>query len=380
MLKLLKEPTLSNNFKYYFIYIVTMIDKETEPSKSIRRKIQVVGGSTITVSLPRRWIKKYNIGRNADQNGEISMRYRPDGSLMLFPSNQQISLTRRISSHRFGKDVKVNEIKRTIIADFIAGVDIINMRLKEPLELKDMGILQEFVVRSLIGFEIINEEKKIKITNMTQSPIYEVNRLLELIKVKSTRMVSRCYMWMNNPSIDKASLISSLENGETELDRLSYHMMRTLQLCILDYWMAEQVNLQLSEVLHWSAVNRSAESATDVALSVARVSTSFESATDEEKLILEELSDLGDTLSDQYTRALNAFIKSDYKESHKILNNLELTSITEQRAWPVIVGSTNNPDLVVIARNLDKIGVYIRKIAEATIDCESARKLEFTEE
>lgn len=357
-----------------------MIDKETETSKSIRRKIQVVGGSTITVSLPRRWVKKYNIGRGANQNGEISMRYRPDGSLMLFPSNQKMSSTRRISSHRFGRNVNVDDIKRTIIADFIAGVDTINMRLKEPLELKDMGILQEFVVRSLIGFEIIDEEKKITITNMTQSPIYEVNRLLELIKVKSTRMVSRCYMWMTNPSIDKKSLISSLENGETELDRLSYHMMRTLQLCILDYWMAEQVNLQLSEVLHWSAVNRSAESATDVALSIARVAPSFEESTEEEKQVLSELSTLGDTLSDLYTRALNAFIKSDYKDSHKILNIQEKHSITRQGKWPVMVKSTDNPDLVVITRNLDKIGVYIRKIAEATIDCESARKLEFTEE
>jgi phosphate uptake regulator len=357
-----------------------MIDKEMETGKSIRRKIQVVGGSTITVSLPRRWIKKYNIGRNANQNGEISMRYRPDGSLMLFPSNQKMSSTRRISSHRFGRDVSVDEIKRTIIADFIAGVDTINMRLKEPLELKDMSILQDFVVRSLIGFEIIDEEKKITITNMTQSPIYEVNRLLELIKVKSTRMVSKCYKWMNNPSIEKSSLILNLENGETELDRLSYHMMRTLQLCILDYWMAEQVDLQLSEVLHWSAVNRSAESATDVALSIARVSTSFEETTDEEKEILNELSILGDTLSDLYTRALNAFIKSDSKESHKILNIQEKHSITRQGKWPVMVKSTDNPDLVVITRNLDKIGVYIRKIAEATIDCESARKLEFTEE
>ncbi len=357
-----------------------MIDKETETGKSIRRKIQVVGGSTITVSLPRRWVKKNNIGRNVEQNSEISMRYRPDGSLMLFPSNQKMSSTRRISTHRFGKDVRVDEIKRTIIADFIAGVDTINMRLKEPLELEDMSILQEFVVRSLIGFEIIDEEKKITITNMTQSPIYEVTRLLELIKVKSTRMVSRCITWMKDPSIEKTSLISNLEKGETELDRLSYHMMRTLQLCILDYWMAEQVNLQLSEVLHWSAVNRSAESATDVALSLVRVSTSFENPTDEERQILDVLFDLGKTLSDLYTRALNAFIKSDYKESHKILSIQEQHSITKQGKWPVKVRSTNNPDLVVITRNLDKIGVYIRKIAEATIDCQSARKLEFTEE
>ena len=46
-------------------------------------------------------------------------------------------------------------------------------------------------------------------------------------------------------------------------------MMRTLQLSLLDFWMAEKVNLPMAEILYWSTVNKAAESAGDLALAIA---------------------------------------------------------------------------------------------------------------
>ena len=67
-----------------------MNTRKTFREKIIRRKIQIVGGNTITVSLPRSWAKYNRLGKDPDEEQEITMRHHPDGSLIITPANTSL--------------------------------------------------------------------------------------------------------------------------------------------------------------------------------------------------------------------------------------------------------------------------------------------------
>jgi len=77
-----------------------MVKTPIHSQKTIRRKVQVVGGNTITVSLPRNWADRNRLGREPNQEQEVAMRYMADGSLLLSAANSDRVNIERDRTHR----------------------------------------------------------------------------------------------------------------------------------------------------------------------------------------------------------------------------------------------------------------------------------------
>ena len=157
-----------------------------------------------------------------------------------------------------------------------------------------------------------------------------------------------------------------LSKGFLEIDAPNNKLRYTL----------ENTKLELSEVLHWSAVTRSAESAANVAVSIASLSSEFTSTDKESKNAINELREFGDTISDLFTRSLKSFISHNSEDAHKVLDKQAEYSVTLLDNWPIDLIDEPTGKILLLVRNLEKISVYARKIAEATINCEASRKSE----
>ncbi len=342
------------------------------PQKTIRRKVQVVGGNTITVSLPRSWADRNRLGRSAGQEQEVAMRYMADGSLLLSPAHNTGKTLERRRVHEISLGTSLSSIKRMIIADFMGGIDIIQMKTRNPLETSVVHTIRDFVDKRLIGFDLIETSYGFDIINMTQSPKFAVDRMMEIIRVQSTQMMEKCYTWLKDSSVDRKALADELHLLEASLDKRSNQMIRTLQLSILDYWMAENVNLPMAEILYWSTTTKAAENGADLAVAIAKASSTIDlSGIDKE--LLNQIYELGEMTTGLFSKALAAFINHEYEVAHEVLETISKHSATAQRKWPVSKITDLDGPMILIIRHLEKIGVYARKIAEAVIDCESAR-------
>ncbi|MHA2252317.1 MAG: hypothetical protein ACXAD7_18270 [Candidatus Kariarchaeaceae archaeon] len=348
------------------------MSKTAEDQKLIRRKIQVVGGNTITVSLPRAWAKKNRLGKAVDEEQEISMRQHPDGSLIISPANAQRYYVERVRTHVVSPGTGMGRLMRILIADYVAGMDIIRLHMKKTLPIAIHHELQNFVDKRMIGFDMIDMENSIEVTNMASAPKFDVQRLMEIIRVQSTKMVSNCYTWIADDKVNSEELYELMNDWETIIDRQSNQMMRTLQLSIFDFWMAEKVNLPMSEILYWSAVNKAAESAADLAVAISAVGPMLGSSNISAR-VSKDLRNLGDKSNDLFSRAMKSFITADYEEAHRVLKEQGKSSATIQQKWPIEAVEGLSTNITLVMRHLEKIGSYARKIAEATIDCESAR-------
>jgi phosphate uptake regulator len=349
-----------------------MSTSSKKSQKTIRRKIQIVGGNTITVSLPRTWVKMNRLGKGEGEEQEIAMRQHLDGSLILSPANLYRTQVERKRVHRIKPDTDADELKRILLADFIGGVDVIRLVLKKPLPAKVEHELQDFVDKRLIGFDMIDLDKSIEVINMTQAPKFEVDRLMEIIRVHSTRMVANCYKWIKDLEVEPDELYAKMSDWEVILDRQSNQMMRTLQLSLLDFWMAERVNLPMAEILYWSTVNKAAESAGDLAFAIASLAPILRPIQIDNR-VKSDLHTLGNQSSKLFSKAMKAFISADSEASYLVLQEQAKSSTTIQQKWPIQSVEGLSSNATVMLRHLDKIGTYARKIAEATIDREAAR-------
>ena len=340
--------------------------------KIIRRRIQIVGGNTVTVSLPRSWAKKNRLGKKNNEQQEVTMRHHPDGSLILSPANTNRLHIERERIHKVRSNENIETLKQIVLADFIGGIDVIKFRLSRSFPNKTLRQLRDFVDTRLIGFDMIELDQALQIINMTQSPQFDVHRLMEIIRVQSSRMVSECFSWINHDHVDVDEMTENINSWETILDRQSNQMLRTLQLSILDFWMAEKVNLPMSEILYWSTVTNAAESAADLAVMISELAPIIDQAQLKPD-VRKNLYNMGKQAEDLFSRSMRSFIRRDYQEAHAVLADQAKSSLTFQKRWPIEAVDEMQSNSALVVRNLEKIDSYARRIAEATIDCGAAR-------
>ena len=115
------------------------------------RKLQVTGGSTYTLSLPKEWVKVNGLGaRDA-----IQVDWRPSGALRIsaLESTREI---RRITLTT--KRVPVDAILDHLMGAYLAGTDRISIHHESGENRKIKKIIRDFQ-RFTRGFEIEDEPK-----------------------------------------------------------------------------------------------------------------------------------------------------------------------------------------------------------------------------
>lgn len=337
---------------------------------SVRRKVQIVGGNTATVSLPKPWADRNQIGRDQGEHDEIEFHYLPNVSLMIHPVGLNAKKTERYTKHEL-RDESLDTLKRMILADFIGGIDVIELNFRAELPREMFNALYDFVSSRLIGFELIDRNKTIEIINMTQAPKFSANRLLEIIRVQSCKMIEKSFQWLVDETINNDDIIDRMHRWEIVIDRQTNQMMRTLQLALLDFWIADQVGLPMSEILYWSTVTKSAESVADLAVAIAHLSKNITMDTETMEM-RKNLHNWGISVTDLYSRSMKSFIHDDYQESYLVLEEQAKKSITIQKKWPIDSQNIEN-NLILVMAYLEKITGHARKIAEASIDCEGVK-------
>lgn len=112
----------------------------------MKRKVNLVGQNTLTVSLPTKWTKRMNIGKG----DEIDIE--EENGTLIIRKESTIKKGKTIDLNLSGKDFITNAISRY----YKIGYHIINFRLEDPALLKEVKL----GVNNCIGADIIDWEEK----------------------------------------------------------------------------------------------------------------------------------------------------------------------------------------------------------------------------
>jgi len=223
-----------------------------------KRKVQVTGGGTFFVTLPKGWAERAGI----HHGGVVSLVPREGGPLLLVPEG--LRTHNRCTLSLDGRD-RV-ELEREIIAHYIAGFDVIQIS-GDRIRPQERRMVRE-IAQSLIGMEILEEtQATVVLHSVVQIQDFPAQQTIHRIFDITRAMLEDA---MNSFLQQDDELARDVIERDGDVDRLVLLVARQFSLLLRDLVTEEDVGLSRFEFLHHHTVADQLERVADHAVKVSQ--------------------------------------------------------------------------------------------------------------
>ena len=327
------------------------------------RKLQLVGGSTYVLSLPKKWIDSMQM-QTGDQ---VSIIKNPNNSLSLFPIDALNSDKAVRSKTIIGQKDSIDSIKRKIIAMYLAGYQILEIQTKGGrIQPHQKQAIRDLVRKNMIGTEIVESSpESMTIQVLTSLPELSINDALKRMFLLTSSMHRDAINALRE--VD-AELGEEIVHADDEVDRFSLYIMRNLSLAVQHEKILREIGLKKSsDCLGYRVVVKCVERIADHAVSIAKRIKFLRSTL--EPAILQKISKLSEESLKVFEDSIASLNKRDYtladtvaSEAHKIAEKeREFTdSLEESKKYSSIIK--------FVLEDIRRTAEYSSDIAEAVIN------------
>lgn len=222
-----------------------------------RRRVQVTGGGTFLVTLPKEWADRMGVG----QGSELVLIPNESGAMLLVPPG--VRDRNRCTLTMAGRE-RVH-LQRDIIARYIAGYDVIEV-VGPRIGPEGRRTVRE-IAQSLVGVEVLGETQGAValhcVANVQDFPApVTIRRILEITEA----------MWDDAVAAFLArdeELARDVEERDGDVDRLVLLVARQFGLLLRDLIVEEEVGLSRFQFLHYHTVADQLERVADHAVRVS---------------------------------------------------------------------------------------------------------------
>jgi len=187
------------------------------------RKVQKVGYSTLTVSIPKKFARELNLS----EGDGILFREDADGTLRLIPASKANSSSRAAIRADMVKDDET--LKRLIVGSYALGYDTIEVTGKEPLNRARADSVISTVKR-LRGLEVVESDSRRVIAQSfidpTKFPVDSLVKRLQILVAKSLEDV------MEALDLKKTGSLNEVRRVQDEIDELYWLIVRQLLVAL----------------------------------------------------------------------------------------------------------------------------------------------------
>lgn len=326
--------------------------------KQIRR-LQLTGGSTYTVSIPKSWIDQLHLKKNS----EITLIRNLNDSITLF-QEEQGKKTHAVALIG-NKDTK-ESIRRKIIAMYLSGYKTIEIKTKGmEIPSTHKSAIRELVRNTLMGTEIIDaSSEKIVLQVLTQLAQLSFNVALKRMYITATNMHQDAIQALKDLDLEFADEILKIDD---EVDRFSLYLMRNLNLALENVQVLLDSGLEKpSDCLGYRTVVKCVERIADHAGLIAKKVKYLN--TPIEKKILKEIEQISNESLGVFANSIEALSKRDYAMAEKVAASVTRVIEKEKKQMDALKTNENTAILKLILEDIRRTAEYSRDISEIVID------------
>lgn len=325
------------------------------------RKIQVTGGASFIVSLPKNWAKEYNISKN----DKVGIVVRTDGSLLITPkiTGEHIEKTKEFDVTEIEK---ASPLFRMLLGAYIGGYNTITVKSKNRISPSVRETVRKFI-RAAIGLEII-EETSTSLTikdllNPGEMPFDKaISRITSLVK----NMHEDAILALNNSDKDLAEDVITRDN---EVDRLNWLISRQYNIVSRNVLLAEKIGVDTGKIANYSLISRIIERIGDHAVRIAENSlTLVDEKVDEE--IIKSIVSASKIALETFTKSIDTWVKRDIQTANENIESIpKLLSKCEKIINRELdVKGASSLEISYIAESIRRTGEYAGDISELVIN------------
>jgi len=332
------------------------------------RKLQKVGYSTLSVSLPSNWVKEMNLKRG----DSVFLAPEKDGSLKLFPS-KLLKSTERVQEYICNSDLcdDPKMLERVIVGSYILGRDLFSIISSERIHTEHIEETRG-IMRKLIGLGIIEETPdRITLQCSVDPRKFHVDMLLRRLSIISLTIVKEAVQALVDSNI---SLAKDAIRREDEADKMYLLAMRLLVSAQRRREVAEEIGLtDPLHILYFGLMLRYLEMIADYAEETARrVIELLQKYPDRlPKWVIERTSNLNDLAHDLVLKSVDCFFIGDIKIANSLLEMLAFVELERDRLMQEL---PEIPHLRLILWNITRIADNGANIALTAINNTLERK------
>ena len=334
------------------------------------RKLQKVGYSTLSISLPSNWVKENNLKRGDN----VFIVPEKDGTLKLFPS-KILRTTEGVEEYICNADLcdDPKMLERIIVGSYILGRTVFSMISADRMRSDHIEEIRA-IIPKLIGLGIVEETSdKMTLQCSVDPRQFQLDMLLRRLSIISLTIVKESIQAL--VELDD-SLAKSAIKREDEADMMYLLSMRLLMAAQKNRDIATEINLtDPSQILYYGLMLKNLEFIGDYAEETARRVVELLKKYKEKvpKWVVEKMSNLNDLAHDLTLKAVDCFFMGDLKIANSLL---EMQAFIELERDRIMQDLPEIPHLRLILWNITRVAANGAAIALTAINSSLERKSE----
>ncbi|MHA1269655.1 MAG: PhoU domain-containing protein [Candidatus Helarchaeota archaeon] len=228
------------------------------------RKIQITGGSTYLISLPKKWVEKIKLSAGAQVAIFESDIY--EGCLII---NPQYADTEKLKEITINIEEKEGfDLSREIIANYLAGYDLISVQSKENISPSQREEVKK-TTQKLVGIEIVEESSKaIKVQCLISPIALPLEKTIDRIFLIVSQMLKDA---IHSIITNDVKLANNIIDRDEEVNRLYFLCVRQLRSSIQDANIARLSKITPLRCLDYRVIAKAIENAGDHIVEMIRI-------------------------------------------------------------------------------------------------------------
>ncbi len=268
------------------------------------RKVQVTGGSTFTVSIPKSWAAENGVETGTE------VAFYPEGeSLLLTP--------RRIEGAVEGSldidDLHGQDLARTVVTMYVSGFDVI--RLEAERVSADQRRSVRDATHGLVGLEVVEETgDHVVLQDLLDSGQLSVHSAVTRIRPIAVTMLADAVRALTENDDD---LAADVIERDDDVDRLWFMVSRVFRSMLRNPGAAAAIDISREACFDYHSSARQLERIADHSAKIAQLALDLDEIPEG---VAAALTDLHEDAVAVVERAMDAFLEDEHDRATRLAN------------------------------------------------------------
>jgi len=318
------------------------------------RRVQMTGGSSFVVTLPKTWADEQNIKKN----DPVGLVVQPDGTLLVTKKITEEPLQRT-------KEIDIATVSdpaflfRLLIGTYITGFSMIRITSKQRFPPFVRTVVRDFT-QMTIGQEVVEETETViaikDLLNPAEMPFDNtIRRMFVIVKTMHEDAITALVT-------HNKTLADDVIARDMDVDRLNWLIARQTNMLMQNNALSRRMGISPGMAMNYYMLSRIIERVGDHAVRIAE-NTSPILDMNLDKKILEAVKKASTMSLEIFDRSVISFFNTDMKEANR---NIESITALEN-----ICGDINNMVLkqeTLVAIHIGYVAESIRRSGEYAAD------------
>jgi phosphate uptake regulator len=330
-----------------------------------RRNLQMTGGSTYILSLPKEWVTRNHL----QKGNSIVLLEEDDGSLSLFPSMLEKQEKKNEALIRVSPNDNPDAVMRKTISAYLVGYGMLHIRGQgqQPLAVELRNYLKSFARSYLVGTEIVTDsptELTLQILlNYPELSVESALRRMAIIAGSMHREAVACLA-----SLDYSAAKAVVET-DREVNRFSLYILRLLKMAVTNIRLVKEIGLSNPrECLGYRIIAKSVERTADHATKIAENMLSLKNPVNPD--LLRRISSLSSLAVSMFESSVEALFRHDYLQAESVIEKISQIHKLEKEAVisSQAVKIEEIPSIRLLIESIRRTAEYASDISEVVLN------------